>query len=32
MAKIMQTLEKAMHEVDLESGLGKKVKSMMSSL
>lgn len=32
MAQIMQTLQKAVREVDLESSLGKKVKSMMDSL
>ncbi len=32
MAQIMQTLQKAVREVDLESNLGKKVKSMMDSL
>lgn len=32
MAQIMQTLQKAVREVDLESNLGKKVKSMMNSL
>lgn len=32
MAQIMQTLQKAVREVDLESSLGKKLTSMMNSL